>query len=131
MDGRIRYVGSSCVDSESKDSWRGFLLDLRQRSVRDIRLVVSDAHAELRQAIREVFPRHLPAEVPCPSGAQRPRHDRDEDELEGGRGGALSVFRGGDPAIVHAAFEVDVREIGTIDRLVSELLEDAREDMLC
>ena len=130
-DGSRRYVGAACVDAESRDSWRGFLLDLRRRGLRGVRLVVSDAHAGLRRAIREVFPgaswqrcvAHLERDV---MGRIRARGD----SARAGRALA-AVFREDDPALVRAAYGVAVREVGAIDRRAGELLEDAREDALC
>ena len=56
-DGRgMRYVlGFDVVDTESYDSWLGFLRALRDRGVGGVRLVVSDAHKGLVRAIGEVF----------------------------------------------------------------------------
>ena len=131
MDGRRRYVGAACVDAESRDSWREFLLSLRRRGVAGVRLVVSDAHAGLRQAIREVFPgaswqrclAHLQRDV---AARMRTKEGRRKASA------ALSaVFKEGDPALVRAAYDVAAEEIGAIDRRAGELLEDAREDALC
>ena len=50
-----RVLGMAVVDTESYDSWLGFLRSLRDRGVADVRLVVSDAHKGLTRAIDEVF----------------------------------------------------------------------------
>ena len=50
-----RVLGMAVVDTESYDSWLGFLRSLRDRGVADVRLVVSDAHKGLTRAIGEVF----------------------------------------------------------------------------
>lgn len=42
-DDQRHFVGFTCVNSESYASWRGFLQDLVQRWVRNVRLVTSDA----------------------------------------------------------------------------------------
>ena len=131
MDGSRRYVGLDVVDTESRDSWRSFLLGLRARGVRGVELVVSDAHAGLRRAVREVFPgaswqrclAHLGRDV-----AARPPHRADRAAA----GRALSaVFREGDPAAVRAAYDRAAAEVGRLDRRAGELLEEAREDALC
>ena len=131
MDGSRRYVGLDVVDTESRDSWRSFLLGLRARGVRGVELVVSDAHAGLRRAVREVFPgaswqrclAHLGRDV----AARLPRR---ADRAAAGR--ALSaVFREGDPAAVRAAYDRAAAEVGRLDRRAGELLEEAREDALC
>ena len=54
-DGRKRFLGAECVDAESRESWRAFLEGLRARGLSGVRLVVSDAHAGLVAAVREVF----------------------------------------------------------------------------
>ena len=43
------------ANRESQSSWREFLLDLRQRGLRSVELVISDDHAGLRSAIEEVL----------------------------------------------------------------------------
>ena len=54
-EGWRRVLGVSVVDTESYDSWLGFLRALRERGVGGVRLVVSDAHKGLVRAIGEVF----------------------------------------------------------------------------
>ena len=46
----------SWPNRESRSSWRNFLLGLRQRGLSGVEFVVSDDHAGLRAAIREVLP---------------------------------------------------------------------------
>lgn len=55
-DGSRRFVGLDCVDTESRGSWRAFLLGLRRRGVEGVRCVTSDDHAGLVRAIAEVYP---------------------------------------------------------------------------
>lgn len=50
-----RVLGMSVVDTESYDSWLGFLRTLRDRGVRGVQLVTSDAHKGLVRAIEEEF----------------------------------------------------------------------------
>ena len=54
-DGVRDVLGIAVEASEDLDRWRAFLQDLVARGVRGVRLVVSDAHPGLKQAIREVF----------------------------------------------------------------------------
>ena len=55
-EGGWRHVlGLSVVDTESHDSWLGFLRRIRGRGVHGVRLVTSDAHKGLVGAIEEVF----------------------------------------------------------------------------
>lgn len=55
MEGRKRILGFDIVDTESYDSWKGFLEKIRERKFTGTKLVVSDAHAGLKHAIEEVF----------------------------------------------------------------------------
>jgi putative transposase len=55
-DGRRCILGVEVADRESRNSWREFLLALRERGLHGVELVVSDDHAGLRAAIREVLP---------------------------------------------------------------------------
>ena len=55
-DGRRCILGVELADRESRNSWREFLLSLRERGLRGVELVVSDDHAGLRAAVREVMP---------------------------------------------------------------------------
>jgi putative transposase len=54
-DGVRDVLGIAVEASEDLEIWRAFLQDLVARGVRDVRLVVSDAHPGLKQAVREVF----------------------------------------------------------------------------
>ena len=53
--GRKRFLGLDVVDCESYEDWRRFLLSLRERGLRGVRLVTSDAHAGIIRAVSEVF----------------------------------------------------------------------------
>ena len=53
-EGWRRVLGMAVVDTESYDSWLGFLRSLRERGV-GVRLVVSDAHKGLARVVSEVF----------------------------------------------------------------------------
>ena len=50
-----RVLGLSMVDTESYDSWLGFLRRIKGRGVQGVQLVTSDAHKGLVGAIEEVF----------------------------------------------------------------------------
>ena len=129
-DGTRRYVGLDYVDVESLGSWRDFLRGLRRRGVTGVALVVSDAHAGLRRAVREVFPgagwqrciAHLERDV---AGRFRGRPARAAAMR------ALSAtFRERDPALVRAMYDRAVAEVSALEPRAGELLEDAREDAL-
>lgn len=54
-EGRRCVLGVEVANRESQSSWKEFLLDLRQRGLRSVELVISDDHAGLRKAIEEVL----------------------------------------------------------------------------
>jgi putative transposase len=54
-DGVREVLGLDIGPSEDTPLWRGFLQSLVARGLRGVRLVTSDAHQGLKQAIREVF----------------------------------------------------------------------------
>lgn len=54
-DGWRRVLGLGVVDTESYDSWLAFLRRVRDRGVKGVLLVTSDAREGLRRAIAEVF----------------------------------------------------------------------------
>ena len=54
-DGRRCVLAVELANRESRSSWKDFLLRLKHRGLRGVELVVSDDHAGLRHAIREVL----------------------------------------------------------------------------
>ena len=54
-EGWRHVLGVGVVDTESYDSWSAFLGRVRERGVRGVRLVTSDAHEGLRRAVEETF----------------------------------------------------------------------------
>jgi len=57
-------LGFKVSDQESKETWRSFLQDLRERGLAQPNLVISDAHQGLKAAIQE----HPSASAGKPSG---------------------------------------------------------------
>jgi transposase-like protein len=53
--GRRRVIGVELANRESATSWKEFLLGLKQRGLRGVRLVVSDQHEGLKRAVAEVL----------------------------------------------------------------------------
>lgn len=49
-------LGFSVYARESKDSWKDFLLSLRERGLKDCLMITSDAHEGIIDAISKVFP---------------------------------------------------------------------------
>ena len=59
LEGRRQILGVELANRESVSSWREFLLGLKQRGLHGVEFVVSDDHAGLTAAIREVLPQAL------------------------------------------------------------------------
>jgi putative transposase len=55
-EGRRRILGVELANRESASSWREFLLGLKARGLRGVRLAISDDHQGLKRAIAEVLP---------------------------------------------------------------------------
>ncbi len=55
-EGRRWILAVELTNHESRSSWRDFLLGLRKRGLTGVEFVVSDDHAGLKAAIREVLP---------------------------------------------------------------------------
>jgi transposase-like protein len=54
-EGRRNVLAVELANRESLTSWKDFALGLKQRGLKGVELVISDDHAGLRGAIREVF----------------------------------------------------------------------------
>jgi putative transposase len=55
-EGRRQILGVELAKRETANSWKEFLLSLKERGLKGLELVVSDDHAGLRKAIMEVIP---------------------------------------------------------------------------
>ena len=55
-EGRRNVLGVDLANRESRSSWKEFLLSLKDRGLHGVEYVVSDDHAGLKAAIREVLP---------------------------------------------------------------------------
>ena len=55
-EGRRQVLAVELANRESRSSWRDFLLGLRKRGLSGVEFAVSDDHADLKAAIREVLP---------------------------------------------------------------------------
>ena len=56
LEGRRNVLAVELANRESRSSWKDFLLGLRGRGLDGVEYVVSDDHAGLKAAIREVLP---------------------------------------------------------------------------
>lgn len=55
-DGTREVLDFAVYDNEDNYSWRAFFERLKQRGLKDPKLVISDAHKSIRKAIAEVYP---------------------------------------------------------------------------
>lgn len=54
--GRREIIGFEAYANESKETWKDFLLSLRSRGLRNVRVFISDSHEGIKHAISQVFP---------------------------------------------------------------------------
>ena len=54
--GKREVLGFGVYPNESKETWKNFLLGLRDRGLSGLRMVTSDAHEGIRYALDQVFP---------------------------------------------------------------------------
>lgn len=55
--GRREIIGCSVYAKESKDTWRSFLKDLKDRGLKGLLMITSDAHEGILDAISKEFPK--------------------------------------------------------------------------
>ena len=129
-DGRRHFLGFACANAESYASWRGFLQDLEERGVRNVRLVTSDAHEGLRRAISEVYP-----EATWQRCIVHVKHDvlarvDGKEAQRRARAVMAPVFKESDPALVRALYHRAADELRLIDEGAARVWEDAELDAL-
>ena len=129
-DGHRRFLGFTCANSESYASWRGFLQDLEERGVTNVRLVVSDAHNGLRKAIGEVYPESTWQR--CIVHVKRDVLGAVDGEEARRRATAIMspIFKESDPALVRALYHEAVDRLEEVDGRAARILEDAELDAL-
>jgi transposase-like protein len=71
-DGRRQILGVELANRESRSSWSDFLRGLKARGLNGVELEVSDDHAGLKAAIREVLPQAVWQRCYVRFPAQRP-----------------------------------------------------------
>ena len=62
-EGRRQVLGVEVANRESRSSWREFMAGLRARGLHGVEYVVSDDHAGLKAAIREILPEGPPRQT--------------------------------------------------------------------
>lgn len=55
LQGRREVLGLDVIPTESEEGWTQFFKELKERGLRAVRLVVSDAHGGLKAAVRKVL----------------------------------------------------------------------------
>ena len=56
QEGHRDILGFGVYDNESKSTWNDFFQSLKDRGLKDLLMITSDAHEGIRDAIRKVFP---------------------------------------------------------------------------
>ena len=133
-DGRRCVLGVELANRESANSWREFLLRLRERGLHGVEYVVSDDHPGLRRSVPEVFPEsvwqrcyvhflrnaldHLPrkADDDCMTELRWLYDRRSLEEARRDLGGWLSKWQGRYPKLC-AWVEENIEETFTFYRL--------------
>ena len=128
-DGRREVLGVDVGDSENETFWTEFLRDLKERGLAGVRLVISDAHAGLKAAIRRVL--QGSAWQRCRVHALRNlmsvAHHQHRQMIA-----ALirTIFAQPDPEAATAQFAVVVDQLKTTAPGVAERLENMEADLL-
>lgn len=55
-DGHREVVGFNVYDAEDKYSWEHFLDSLKKRGLKNVQMIISDAHKSIRRAVAKVYP---------------------------------------------------------------------------
>lgn len=55
-EGRREVLGVSLANRESRNSWKDFIVSLKQRGLRGVELAITDSHEGLKAALVEVLP---------------------------------------------------------------------------
>ena len=55
-DGKREIIGFEAYDNESKETWKLFLMSLKERGLTGLKMITSDAHEGIKYAIGKVFP---------------------------------------------------------------------------
>ena len=54
LEGRREVLGLGVIPTESEEGWAQFFKSLKERGLRGVKLVISDAHTGLKAAVRKV-----------------------------------------------------------------------------
>lgn len=129
-DGHRRFLGFACANAETYATWRGFLQDLLDRGVANVRLVTSDAHQGLRKAIEEVWPEATWQR--CIVHVKRDVLKAIESEKGQRHARAIMapIFKESEPKLVRALYHAAIEELEEVEPKAARILEDAEVDAL-
>jgi len=128
-DGRREVLGTAVGDSETEDFWTAFLRSLRARGLTGVQLVISDAHAGLKNAISTIllgtgwqrcrvhFMRNVLAAVP-------------KGQAEMVAAAIRTVFAQPNRPAVVEQYETIAKMLGRQLPKVEAMMRDATEDLL-
>ena len=125
-----RVLGLSVVDTESYDSWLGFLRAIGDRGVHGVQLVISDAHRGLVKAVEEVF-RGASWQRCCVHLMRDCVREAGSRQLKRRVGRMLSpVFRARDAAEARAVYHVACDMLRDCCPRAADVAEEAEPDAL-
>lgn len=129
-DGHKHFLGFTCSESESYESWLSFLEDLKSRGVDGVKLITSDAHNGLKRAITQVYPQA--SWQRCITHVKREVIQKISSKKNANRACAIMspIFKEKDPSLVRALYHEAVEQIEAISPKAAKVLEDAETDAL-
>lgn len=129
-DGHKHFLGFTCADSESFESWLSFLEDLKDRGVGGIKLITSDAHEGLKRAIAHVYPDA--SWQRCITHVKRDVIQKVSGKKNIKRACAVMspIFKEKDPTLVRALYHEAIEQIEAISERAAKVLEEAEIDAL-
>ena len=135
-DGHREILGMDVGDTESTDFWTGFLLSLRERGLKTstpvdpagVTLVISDAHAGLKAAVKAILPGagwqrcrvHFARDITSKLGSA---HSKPVNAL------ISTIFAQTDPAAVRVQYAQVCHALRTACPPVADMLEAAEPDL--
>lgn len=127
-DGRREIIGMGIGESEAKAFWLTFLLSLKERGLRGVKLVISDSHSGLKAAIQQVFCAswqrcrvHFMRNVLC-------RVNKANQSVV--RAALQQVFVQADAKAAHETWKTVAGQLEESFPLVAALMDDAEADVL-
>lgn len=128
-DGRREILGFEVITQEDGPSWTAFLRTLVARGLSGVELVISDAHAGLKDAIAAVFAGA--AWQRCRTHFMRNLLSKVPKSAQGMVATLVrTIFEQGDRDSVHAQHTRIVAQLAKISRETADFLHDAKDEIL-